>query len=68
MATLTYEAVLSRPDNISQVRQEMRAIERAGGRVHLAPPTPTGMVVVTLILPSHRTPAEFLPGLPFYPV
>ncbi|HEY7834069.1 MAG TPA: hypothetical protein VIG30_10905 [Ktedonobacterales bacterium] len=68
MASRTYEAVLSRPDNLTQVRQQIRMIERAGGRVRMNPPTPEGLVVVTLILPEGRVPAEFLPGLPFFPV
>lgn len=63
-----YQALLTRPENVAQTRAQRRAIEEAGGKLEIEPPTPTGMVVVTLWLPSHRRPNEFLPGLPFYPL
>jgi hypothetical protein len=64
----TYEAALSRAENIAQVRAAIRAIERVGGRVSIGPPAPTGVVVVEITLPEPYTPDAFVPGLPFYPV
>jgi hypothetical protein len=66
MPVKTYEALLASPANIAQVESTRLVIERAGGRVKLAPPTSSGMVLVTLILPDRYTPQDFLPGLPFY--
>jgi hypothetical protein len=63
-----YEAILSRPGNIAQVRAVRRSIEAVGGQVVISSPTKTGLVRVTLRLPAGYTPAQFLPGLPFYPV
>jgi hypothetical protein len=51
----------------SSVCRRYGAIERAGGVIKFAPPTASGMVFVTLILPDRYTPQEFLPDLPFYP-
>jgi hypothetical protein len=39
-----------------------------GGRVKIAPPTSTGMVLVMLVLSDPYHPPEFFPDLPFYPV
>ena len=64
----TYEAILSQADSIASVQAARRVIERAGGQVKIAPPSPNGMVLVTLLLPDHLTPQQFLPGLPFYRV
>ena len=63
----TYQALLSRPDNVAKVKQMRRAIESAGGKIELAPPTSTGMVRVTLWLPVSHQPNNFFPDLPFYP-
>jgi hypothetical protein len=60
-----YEALLSQPDSLAHVKAVQRSIERAGGRVKFAPPSATGMMLVTLILPAHLTPEQFLPSLPF---
>lgn len=64
----TYEALLSQAESIKHVRAMQRAITRAGGSVKFAPPTSTGLVLVTLILPAHIRPEDLLPGLPFYPI
>jgi hypothetical protein len=61
-----YEAILAHPDSIARVVAAKAAIERAGGRVKLDPPTARGMVLVTLVLPEPYTPRDFLPSLPFY--
>jgi hypothetical protein len=63
-----YEALLSQGDSLALIRLVQRSIEKAGGRVKIAPPTATGMVLVTLILPEPLSPQQFLPSLPFYPV
>lgn len=63
-----YQALLSRPDNLAQVRAKRRLIEEMGGMLEIEAPTPTGMVVVTLWLPSSHHPSEFFPDLPFYPL
>ncbi len=64
----TYEALLARPDNLARIEAQRRAIERVGGRLHIASASPSGLVMVTLTLPSTYRPDDFLPGLPFYPV
>jgi len=64
----TYEAALSRLDNLAQVKAAIRLIERIGGTVQIASPTATGMTLVVLRLPETYRPDDVLPGLPFYPV
>lgn len=64
----TYEAALSRPDSLAQVKAAIRVIERIGGTVQIAAPTATGMTLVVLRLPDTYRPEHILPGLPFYPV
>lgn len=68
MRTVAYQAMLSNPANVARVRAAQRAIEQAGGKVTIAPPTKVGMVVVLLHLPEGYTPDQFVPGLPFYPI
>lgn len=63
----TYEAALARVESVAQVRAAIRAIERVGGTVRIAPPTATGMTFVTMTLPEPYRPEQFVPGLPFYP-
>ena len=67
MQTVTYEALLTRTENIAVVQQQVRVIERVGGRVIIAPASYGGMLV-TVTLPVGYTPEQFFPGLPFYPV
>ncbi len=64
----TYEAALSRADNLRQVKAAIRLIERIGGAVEIDPPTGTGITLVVLTLPENYQPEDILPGLPFYPV
>lgn len=64
----TYEAALSRPDNLAQVKAAIRLIERIGGTVQIATTTVTGITLVVLTLPETYRPEDFLPGLPFFPV
>jgi hypothetical protein len=67
MATLiSYEALLSRPDNLALVEAQRRAIERAGGRIRIAQTAQSGLIMVLLTLPEPYRPEDFLPGLPFY--
>lgn len=68
MPMVVYEAILANTHSIDRVKAARRDIERAGGGVKLAPPTSSGMVLVTITLPDRYTPQQFLPGLPFYPV
>ena len=68
MPMVVYEALLANTQSTDRVKAARRDIERVGGSVKLAPPTATGMVLVTLTLPDRYTPQQFLPGLPFYPV
>lgn len=67
MRTQTYEAVLARPETIQQARAQQRAIERLGGVIEISPPSATGLTLVRLALPEPYTPADVLPGLPFFP-
>lgn len=62
-----YQALLARAENLARVKKMRRAIEEAGGRMEIAPPTATGMVRVTLWLPPQYQPGSFFPDLPFYP-
>ncbi len=68
MKLRTYEAALSRKENLVQVKAAMRLIERIGGSVQIAPATATGMTLVVLTLPETHRPEDILPGLPFFPV
>ncbi|HEX5156868.1 MAG TPA: hypothetical protein VFW17_06615 [Ktedonobacterales bacterium] len=68
MPMKVYEAILAHPASVARVVAARPAIERAGGSVKLAPPTRSGMVLATLMLPDQYTPQDFLPGLPFYPM
>lgn len=43
-------------------------IEQQGGRIEFEPPTANGFVIVTMWLPSHLKPTDFVPEIPFYPV
>jgi hypothetical protein len=63
-----YEATLSNPQNVVRVQAARAQIERVGGRVVIAPPTTSGMIIVTLLLPPEYSPAQFLSDLPFYPI
>ena len=63
-----YEAILAHHGSVAQVMAVQPAIEQAGGSVTVSPPSPKGMVLVTLILPDPYTPQDFLPGLPFYEI
>ncbi len=62
----TYEAALSRKENLAQVKAATRQIERIGGKVQIAAPTTTGVTLVVLTLPDAHRPEDVLPGLPFY--
>lgn len=64
----TYEAALSRPDNLAQVKAATRLIEHVGGTVQIAAPTATGMTLVVLTLPEAYRPEDILPGLPFFSI
>jgi hypothetical protein len=63
----TYEAALSRPNNLAQVKAAALLIERIGGTVQVATPTATGITLVVLTLPETYRPEDVLPGLPFFP-
>jgi hypothetical protein len=62
----TYEAMLSQAQHVARLQAARQAIERAGGKMKIAPPTSGGLILVTLRLPDPATPQDFLPGLPFY--
>lgn len=64
---VTFQAMLSNPNNLTRVQAARRSIEAAGGKVQIASPTKEGMILVTLLLPEGVFPMQFLPGLPFYP-
>ena len=67
MRMQTYEAILARPETVRQAREQQRAIERLGGTLEISPRGATGMTLVRLSLPEPYTPADVLPGLPFFP-
>lgn len=64
----TYEAAITRQDNLVQIKAAIPLIQRIGGTVQISAPTPNGMTLVILILPASYRPEDILPGLPFYPV
>lgn len=68
MRMVTYQAILSNPNNLARVREARRGIEAAGGTVEIALPTKEGLTLVTLMLPEGIFPNRFLPDLPFYPI
>lgn len=65
MRTQTFEALLSNPHHIAQVRAATRAIEQIGGDVELFPPKGPGITLVVLTLPEPYQPEIFFPDLPF---
>jgi hypothetical protein len=68
MKLITYQALLSNPQNVARVQSTRGEIERIGGRLSVAPPSKVGMVLVLLDLPEAYRPDQFFPGMPFYPV
>ncbi|HEX3269929.1 MAG TPA: hypothetical protein VHR15_04710 [Ktedonobacterales bacterium] len=68
MKLIAYQALLANQQNVALIRSRVREVERAGGQVEFAPPMKVGMVLVILELPDNRSPGEFFPGIPFYPM
>lgn len=68
MGLVTYQALLSNPDNIRRIQAARALVERVGGRLEIGAPNTVGMVLVLLWLPAEITPDQVLPGIPFYPV
>jgi hypothetical protein len=68
MKLIAYQALLANQQNVALIRSRVREVQRVGGRVEFAPPTKVGMVLVILELPDDRSPGEFFPGIPFYPM
>jgi len=68
MRLISYQALLANQQNVATIRSRVREVERAGGRVEIAPPTKAGMVLVVLELPEGTSPGQFFPGIPFYPM
>ena len=68
MKLIAYQALLANPQNLARVQAARAAIEQAGGRVSIAPPTTVGMVLVILELPEGLRPEQFCPGVPFFPM
>lgn len=67
-ALQAYQALLSRQESLARVWSMRPIIEQSGGRLEFEPPTGNGFVVVTLWLPVHLQPTDFLLEEPFYPV
>lgn len=67
MRTQTYEALLSNPQHIAQVRAAARAIEQMGGKLEIFPTKTSGLALVVLTLPEQYRPEAIFPGLPFFP-
>jgi hypothetical protein len=61
----TYEAAISRPDNLARIQAARRSVERIGGKIAMSPPNAAGMVLVVVTLPEPYTPDDFFPGVPF---
>ncbi len=67
MRLITYQALLSNPQNVARVQAAKGEVERLGGRLSVAPPSNVGMVLVLLELPDMYRPDQLFPGMPFYP-
>jgi hypothetical protein len=63
-----YEAALSRPENVAQVKAATPYIKSIGGSAQLSAPAPTGVTLVVVTLPETYRIEDILPGLPFYEV
>jgi hypothetical protein len=61
----TYEALLSRPEQVAYVKARQRDVERAGGKLHIYAPNKAGLTLIELTLPASIGPQVFFPGLPF---
>ena len=68
MRLISYQALLSNPQNVARVQAAKGEIERLGGRLSISPPSNVGMVLVLLELPDTYRPEQYFPGIPFYPV
>ncbi|MGE5335604.1 MAG: hypothetical protein ACM3N4_12955 [Nitrososphaerota archaeon] len=68
MQIITYQALLSKSENVARVEAARRQIERVGGRVTMTPAQRVGMVLVILELPEQYRPDAIFPDLPFYPI
>ncbi|WIG61570.1 MAG: hypothetical protein OJF49_004318 [Ktedonobacterales bacterium] len=68
MELITYQALLSNPENVARIQALRREIERLGGTVSIGPPSKVGMVLVLLKLPEGLLPQRLFPGIPFYPI
>jgi hypothetical protein len=66
MEMQTFRASVSRPESIARAQHAKQAIERAGGKMTVFPPTKEGMTIIELRLPLGLHPDAFLPELPFY--
>lgn len=61
----SYEAAISRPDNLARIQAARRSVERVGGKVAISRPDAAGMVLVVVTLPEPYTPDDFFPDIPF---
>lgn len=61
----TYEALLSRPEQVANVKARQRDVERVGGKIRIYAPNKTGLTLIELTLPAGIGPEVFFPGLPF---
>ncbi len=68
MELISYQALISHPDNLKRVREAQAKIAHIGGKLVIEKPNNLGMTLVTLQLPRAYTPEQVLPGIPFYPV
>ena len=66
MRLITYEASLTRADNIARAYAIRRQIERLGGHLSIEPIAGSTAMLVILRLPEQYHPADVLPGIPFY--
>ncbi|HZC05968.1 MAG TPA: hypothetical protein VE338_10030 [Ktedonobacterales bacterium] len=64
--SIEYEALLTQSGSLERVQSMRRRIEQVGGAVRIEPAG--GAILVTLTLPARYTPAQFYPGMPFFPV
>lgn len=67
MDLVSYQALISHPDNLERLRDAQSKIAHVGGKLIIERPNHLGMTLVTLRLPRNVTPEQVAPGIPFYP-
>jgi hypothetical protein len=65
---VTYQAQVTLPSTLAQIRATRTTIKRLGGSVELIETQTPGLTIVRLTLPSTVAPGSIVPGIPFFPL